>query len=134
MWDNNRLWNGTGFFCKIKYLNKEIYCLITNDHVITKFILLNKEYIKIRLNNEIKKISLDLYRRIWNDEELDFTCIEIIEEDNIINKIIPFEIDDNCYIKNNDNNEYDKKKYHNSVGWYVKRNRNTTGYNILCKK
>ena len=37
---------GTGFFCKIKYLNKEIYCLITNNHVITKFILLNKEYIE----------------------------------------------------------------------------------------
>ena len=46
---------GTGFFCKIKYLNKRIYCLITNDHVITKYILLNKEYIEIKLTNEIKK-------------------------------------------------------------------------------
>jgi hypothetical protein len=54
----------TGFFCKIKYLNNEIYCLIANNHVITKFILLNKEYIEIKLNNEIKKISLNIYRRI----------------------------------------------------------------------
>ena len=100
---------GTGFFCKIKYLNKEIYCLITNDHVITKYILLNKEYIEIKLNNKINKISLNLYRRIWNDEELDFTCIEIIKEDNIINNIIPFELDDNCYINNYDNKEYNKK-------------------------
>ena len=100
---------GTGFICKIKYINKEIYCLITNDHVITKFILLNKEYIEIKLNNEIIKISLNIYRRIWNNEELDFTCIEIIEEDNIINKIIPFEIDDNCYINNYDIKEYNKK-------------------------
>ena len=99
----------TGFFCKIKYLNKEIICLITNDHVITKYILLNKEYIEIKLNNEIIKISLNIYRRIWNNEELDFTCIEIIEEDNIINKIIAFEIDDNCYINNFNNKEYNKK-------------------------
>ena len=100
---------GTGFFCKIKTLNKEMYCLITNDHVLTKFILLNKEYIEIKLNNEIIKISLNIYRKIWNDEELDFTCIEIIEEDNIIDKIIPFELDDNCYISNYNNNEYKKK-------------------------
>ena len=40
---------GTGFFCKIKYPNKydEIYCLITNNHVITKNMLIYKENIEI---------------------------------------------------------------------------------------
>ena len=32
---------GTGFFCRIKYENKDIPCLLTNFHV------LDKEYIKI---------------------------------------------------------------------------------------
>ena len=100
---------GTGFLCKIQNLNKEMFCLITTDSVITKSMLLNKEYIEIKLNNEIIKISLNIYRRIWNNEELDFTCIEIIEEDNIINEIISFEIDDNCYINNYNNKEYNKK-------------------------
>jgi len=41
--------HGTGFFCKIKYPNKynEIYCLITNNHVITKNMLIYKENIEI---------------------------------------------------------------------------------------
>ena len=81
-----------GFFCKIKYLNKEIYCLITTDSTITQ----NKDFLEIKINNEIKKISLNLFRGIWNNEKLGFTCIEIIEEDNIINKIIPFELEENC--------------------------------------
>ena len=102
---------GTGFFCKIKYPNKfnEIYCLITNYHVITKEILINKENIEIKLNNEEIKISLNLYRRIWINEEIDFTCIEILKEDNIIEKINTFEIDDNCYNINYNNEEYDKR-------------------------
>ena len=35
---------GTGFFCKIKYPNKfnEIFCLITNYHVIAKEMLIYK--------------------------------------------------------------------------------------------
>ena len=102
---------GSGFFCKIKYPNKfnEIYCLITNHHVITKDILLNKENIEIKLNNEEIKISLNLYRRIWTNEKIDFTCIEILKEDNIIEIINPFEIDDNCYNSNDNIEEYDKR-------------------------
>ena len=70
--------------------------------------LLNKEYIQIKLKNKIIKISLNLYRKIWNDNDLDYTCIEIVE-DNIINKINPFELEYNCYINNNKNNEYNEK-------------------------
>ena len=102
---------GSGFFCKIKYPNKynEIYCLITNNHVITQDMLKYKENIKIKLNNKEIKISLNLYRRIWTNEEIDFTCIEIIKEDNIIEIINPFEIDDNCYNINYNNKEYDRR-------------------------
>ena len=81
---------GSGFFCKIKYEKKDTYCLITNNHVITRYMLLNKNYIEIKFKNEIKKIFINKYRRIWTDEKIDFTCIEIIEEDNIIEMINPF--------------------------------------------
>ena len=104
---------GSGFFCKIKYPNKsnenEIYCLITNHHVITKATLMNKENIEIIFNYKYLKISLNLYRRIWTNEEIDFTCIEILEEDNIIDKINPFEIDDNCYDLNYNLKEYENR-------------------------
>ena len=101
---------GTGFFCKIKYPNKynEIYCLITNNHIITKDMLKYKENIEIKLNNKEIKILLDKNRRIWTNEEIDFTCIEIIKEDNIIEIINPFEIDDNSYNIKYNNKEYDK--------------------------
>jgi len=102
---------GTGFFCKIKYPNKfnEIYCLITNSDVITKDMLLYQKNIKIKVNNKNMKISLDLYRRIWINEEINFTCIEMINEDNIIEIINAFEMNENCYNKNYNIEEYDKR-------------------------
>ena len=100
----------TGFFCKIKISNKskEIDCLIANNNIITKDMLRNNENIEIKLNNKNIKISLNLYR-IWTNKELDFTCIEIIKEDNIIEIINPFEIDENCYNSNDNIKVYDNK-------------------------
>ena len=97
---------GSGFFSKIKLDGNEICCLFSNNHVINENMLLNDDNIKIKLNKEIYNISLKLERRIWNDENIDFTCIEIIKEDNLISKIEPFEID-----KNNYNIEYELENY-----------------------
>ena len=52
---------------------------------------------------------MNLKRRIWIDEEIGFTCIEILKEDNIIEIINPFEIDGNCYNLNFNNKEYNKR-------------------------
>ena len=93
---------GTGFFSKIKYKNNEIYCLITNNHVITEK-MLNKEYIEIKINNKIKKIYLN--KKKWTNKDIDYTCIEIIKDDDIY----ILEIDDNCYDNENENREYNKK-------------------------
>ena len=82
---------------------------MTNYHVITKDILINNKNIEIKLNNKNIKISIHLYRRIWTNKEIDFTCIEILKEDNIIEKLNPFEIDDNCYYSNFNTEEYDKR-------------------------
>ena len=102
---------GSGFFCKIKYPNNfnEINYLITNNHVITKDMLIYKENIEIKLNNKKIKISLNFNRRIWTNKQIDFTCIEILKEDNIIEIINPFEIDDNCNNLNYNTKEYDKR-------------------------
>ena len=97
---------GSGFFSKIKYEGNEIFCLFTNNHVIDEEMLLNNENIEIKINNKKYNISLKLKRRKWTDKDIDFTCIEIIEEDNIISIIDPFEID-----KNNYNIEYEIKNY-----------------------
>ena len=51
----NEIGNQIGFFSKVNYKNNEIYCLITNNYVITEE-MLNKEYIEIKINNKIKKI------------------------------------------------------------------------------
>ena len=80
---------GSGFFCKIRYpdINNQIYCLITNYHVIDDDMINYKEYIEIKINNKEIKIKLNNKRKIWRNEEIDFTCIEILEEDNIIENI-----------------------------------------------
>ena len=97
---------GSGFFCSIKYEGEEMCCLFTNNHVITEDMIKNDKYIEIKLNNHIHKISMELKRRIWTDKNIDYTCIEIIEKDNILSEINTFELD-----KNNYNIEYDIKNY-----------------------
>ena len=103
---------GSGFFCKIKYPDEfnEITCLFTNNHVINEKILFNENnYIKIKIRGEEKKIFLNYYRKMWTNKDLDFTCIEIIKQDNIFELINTFEIDKNCYNINFDTKEYDKR-------------------------
>ena len=101
---------GTGFFCKMKYPNKinTIICLITNNHVINDYMLKNNDFIRIKMNGQIKDIYLDLDRKKWTNESLDFTCIEILEEDNLhLNQL--FELDDNCFVEDYNLDTYKEK-------------------------
>ena len=101
---------GSGFFCKVIFENNEIICLFTNNHVITEEMLSKKdENIEIKISNQIYKIALNLNRRIWTDSELDFTCIEIMEKDNLLSIIDPFEIDKNSYNIEFELENYDRK-------------------------
>ena len=78
---------GTGFFCKIKEPKDEdriLKVLFTCNHVLKKEKLIKQKKIIIEIN-KTKKI-LDLHeRRIWtnDDETLDYTCIEILKNDEI---------------------------------------------------
>ena len=71
---------GTGFFIKLYKEEKELFCLMTNEHVITKEMIESKEIINIKYNYEKKwiKIKLDSESRfILYNKEVDITIIEI---------------------------------------------------------
>ena len=99
---------GSGFFCKIPYTENDdllLPVLITNNHVLSEEILNHKNDIEIIIDGETKNISLN-QRKIWNDKEMDFTCIEIKEKDNIHTF---FNLDDNVLDNNCEKNFYLKK-------------------------
>ena len=101
---------GLGFFCKIIFEENEICCLFSNNHVISDQMISNEDRLAIKLNNKIFKILLKVKRRIWTNKNLDFTCIEIIEEDNFLSNIGTFEIDKNNYNVGYNLEKYDKRK------------------------
>jgi len=95
---------GSGFFCKIPYTkdnNLLLPVLITNNHVLSKDSLEND--IKIKINGETKIISLK-GRKKWTNVEIDYTCIEIKEEEDKIYTF--FNLDDNVLDKNYSNANY----------------------------
>ena len=91
--------SGIGFICYIKQYNKKV--IITNNHVINEDFLKNKKKLKILIDKKKKEINFELQRYKSSDKELDYTMIEIREEDGINNYL---EIDEDIY-KNNYENE-----------------------------
>ena len=76
---------GSGFFCKIPYTNnKNLYMnvLLTCEHVLNSNLVYSNNKIKIKVNNEIKNLSLK-HRKKWSNKALDYSCIEIMNEDEI---------------------------------------------------
>ena len=91
---------GSGFFCKIPYSennNLLLPVLITNNHVLPRDLINSKNEIKIIINGETKTIFLK-QRKIWTDEKMDYTCIEIKEKEDNINSF--YYLDDNVLEKN----------------------------------
>ena len=80
---------GTGFFCKIPFPNKNkmLHVFITNNHIINHDLLYKKDgeiSIDIKEEVNIKKIALNS-RLKYTSKEYDTTIIEIKPEDNIKN-------------------------------------------------
>ena len=95
---------GSGFFCKIPYTknnNLLLPVLITNSHVLSEDSLEND--IQIKINGETKFISLK-GRKKWTDKKIDFTCIEIKEEEDNIHTF--YNLDDKVLDKNSSNDCY----------------------------
>ena len=99
---------GTGFFCELDNFPIK-YALFTNNHVLDNSnieigntinfeYLVNSSYVK-------KEIKLEKNRKVFTDEALDYTCVELLESDNIKEffkidpKLFKYE---KKYFKNND--------------------------------
>ena len=100
--------NGTGFFCEIDNFPIK-YALFTNNHVLNELNIeigktINFEYLENTAYVK-KKIKIKENRKVFTNNELDYTCIELLESDNIKNY---FEIEpnlfkyDKSFLKNND--------------------------------
>ena len=94
----------TGFFVKIPYKSNLLPVLITSNQVINKDDILKMKTVSIYINNDkkIKTLKLDRNRKIYTNEKLDITIIEIKgNEDNLNNKFL--ELDDELinYLKLN---------------------------------
>ena len=78
---------GTGFFCKIPFPNKDnmLPVLITNNHIIKQDILFkNDEIIKIKIKNDEKEKKINLNdRKKYTNEKFDITIIELKPKDEI---------------------------------------------------
>ncbi len=104
--------NATGFLLKTFKDNKELFFVITNEHVITKGMIEAKQKIIISYDkkNKTKEITLDKDKRFikeYREKDLDITLIEILKEDNIKEKYFLLShprynnlIDKNIYIYN----------------------------------
>ena len=75
---------GTGFFCKIhdKYIpfNKALF---TNNHVLNENRIKMNEEIEFEYCEKKKTIKITKDRMVFTNNELDYTCIEILEKDDI---------------------------------------------------
>ena len=79
---------GTGFFIKLERENKPFFCLMTNEHVITKEMVEKKEQIEVKYNNQHETIKINLnknerYIQDYKYLNIDVIVVEIIPEDNI---------------------------------------------------
>ena len=103
---------GTGFFCKIEKPEFPIkYCLFTNNHVLIEENLqldskISFEYYTGEKYIE-KEIKIDKKRKVFTSKDLDYSCVELFESDDILHffKIDPFLYKNDCnisYLKDND--------------------------------
>jgi hypothetical protein len=90
--------NGSGFFCKILYLNKTIKVLFTNNHILNKESIQIGKKIKLVYKGFRKELEITEKRFCKTSILNDFTCIQILEEDKI---------EDFFEIENYNNNNYD---------------------------
>ena len=79
---------GTGFLIILNRNNNALFCLMTNEHVITREMVLNEENIKIKYDCESKEVNINLNNkkrliRDFIDINIDATIIEILPLYNI---------------------------------------------------
>ena len=89
--------NGTGFFCKFTVNGRTMKGLFTNNHVLKEDLIKENSIIELKHNDEIKEIKITSNRFKYTNVKLDYTCIEIFDNEDYNNY---FEIDDNINCQN----------------------------------
>ena len=85
---NNGL--GNGFFCKFDYEGIPFKkALFTNNHILNDLNIRDGQ--KLYFEGSSIEIVINQKRKVFTSEKLDYTCVEILDEDNINNF---FEIDE----------------------------------------
>ena len=79
---------GTGFLIKFNKINKPLYCLMTNEHIVSNDMIKNEEKIEIFYENEKSHLSIKLNKKeriiqTFKEMKIDVTIIEILEKDKI---------------------------------------------------
>ena len=119
--DNGEIGKGSGFFCEINNFPIK-YALFTNNHVLNESNIeigktINFECLELQksllfsssYNTIKKKIKITDKRQVFTNKELDYTCIEILKTDGIIDY---FKIEPNLF-KNYKNNLKNNDIYYN---------------------
>ena len=73
---------GTGFFCQTTIKYKTIKFLFTCNHVLDKLKIQIGSIIQLKHKGTIKIIEITKNRFVYTNEELDYTCIEIFDNEN----------------------------------------------------
>jgi len=96
--------HGSGFFCEIEFNFPIKYVLFTNNHVLNElnieigktihFECLEKSFFSSSYNIVPKEIKITDIRKVFTNKDLDYTCIELFESDDILDY---FKIDSNIF-------------------------------------
>ena len=86
---------GTGFFCQITIKYKTIKFLFTCNHVLDQSKIQIGSIIQLKHKGTIKIIEITKNRFVYTNEELDYTCIEIFDNENF-DKYFKIDPDINC--------------------------------------
>ena len=78
----------SGFLIQLSRGTKDFFCLMTNEHVVTKSLIKKTANITFFYDYEIKKLEIQLnqnerFIKDFRDMKIDVTIIEILPEDNI---------------------------------------------------
>ena len=82
---------GSGFLIKLKKRDEDFFCLMTNEHVVTKSMIENRNTIEVYYDNEKKKIHIKLNPNeriieIFTYLDIDLSVVEILFKDRISTK------------------------------------------------
>ena len=94
---------GTGFFCELQLNNNTMKVLLTCNHVLTENSIKNNSTITFKHQDTIKNLNINEKRFVCTNEDLDYTCIQILNEDNL-----------NDYFKIDTNINQDPKETYNN--------------------